>query len=137
MERFRIQILFYLRKNRKTVSGEYPIYLRVSINGTQSAISTGRTIRTRFWKAKKSVVRDGDENAESINEHLKSLRNKGYQSYTDFEKQGSIPTAKEVLDLMAGKNENIHTLLSAYQYHNKQMALKTGKGIAPGSFKNH
>lgn len=137
MERFRIQILFYLRRNRKTVSGEYPIYLRVSINGTQSAISTGRTIRTRFWNAKKNIVREGDENTESINEHLKSLRNKVYQSYTNIEKQGSSPTAKKVLDLITGKNESIHTLLSAYDYHNNLMASKTGKGIAPGTFKNH
>ena len=36
-----------------------------------------------------------------------------------------------------GRGESIHTLLFAYEYHNKMMAAKTGKGISPGTFKNH
>ena len=93
MKRFRFQILFYLRKNRKPKSGEYPIYLRVTINGAQSTISTGRSIKVRYWNPKQGKVRESFDGSDPINDHLKSLRFQIYEQYSNIEKQGQQPTA--------------------------------------------
>lgn len=137
MKRNRFQILFYLRINRKTKSGEYPIYMRVSISGANSAISTGRKIKTRYWNPKQGKIRDSFEKADSINDHLKYLRSQVYEYHSMIERQGQKPTAKMIVDAIAGREDSVHTLLSAYEYHNKMMADKTSKGISPGTYKNH
>ena len=86
MKRFRFQILFYLRKNRKPKSGEYPIYLRVTISGEQSTISTGRSIKSRFWNPKIGRVRASFDGFDQINNHLKSLQTQVYEQFTNIEK---------------------------------------------------
>lgn len=137
MKRFRFQILFFLRRSRKNKMGEYPIYLRVTINGSQSTVFTGRSIKSQAWNVKQGRVRGSKDSADEINKHLDSLQTKIFKEYSSFEKQGMQPSAKRIIEAISGRGENIHTLLQAYEYHNKKMAAQVGKGIAAGSFKNH
>lgn len=117
--------------------GESPIYLRVTINGSQSTISTGRSVKNNAWRIKQGRVKDSYQNATQINNHLETLQAKTYKEYSRFEKQGVNPSAKRLIDAISGRGEDIHTLLQAYGYHNKKMAAQVGHGISAGSFKNH
>lgn len=137
MKRFRFQILFFLRRSRKNKMGEYPIYLRLTINGSQSTISTGRSVKNNEWKMKQGRVRSSCKDADQINNQLETLQAKVYQEFSWFEKQGINLTAKRLIDAISRRGEDIHTLLQAYEYHNMKMFAKVGHGISDGSYKNH
>jgi hypothetical protein len=48
---------FYVRKEKKNMKGEVPIYLRITVNGERASISTDRSVNLELW----------DKAAERIN----------------------------------------------------------------------
>lgn len=49
-------ILFYLNTSKKKKSGKYPVMGRISIDGKNTAFSTGLDILPEYWDAKKGLA---------------------------------------------------------------------------------
>lgn len=137
MKRFRFQILFYLRNDRINKKGESPIYMRISFKSERATISTGRSIKNKFWNSKKESVKPGYNDADIINDELNSLRNNAHSIRSELQKTDRTINPQEILIGLQNQDCEIHHLIDVYSEHNTKMDSMLGKGYAASYFKNH
>jgi hypothetical protein len=89
MKRNRFQVLFYLRKSRKNKQGEFPIYMRVTVNGKNAVTSTGQYVAAKYWNQKKNLAKPAFKEAESINDELNKLLSDVRKDKGSHTKEGS------------------------------------------------
>ena len=77
-------LLFYVKNAKINFLGESPIYLRITIDGKISEISTKRTILPLRWNAKAQKVSGSSEECRSLNFYLKTFRIRTDKSITKF-----------------------------------------------------
>ena len=77
-------LLFYVKKAKINFLGESPIYLRITIDGKISEISTKRTILPLRWNAKAQKVSGSSEESKSFNFYLKTFEQKVYDTYHEL-----------------------------------------------------
>ena len=66
-------LLFYVKKAKINSVGESPIYLRITIDGKISEISTKRTIKPSKWSSAMQKVSGSSEECKSLNFYLKTF----------------------------------------------------------------
>ena len=66
-------LLFYLKKAKINTQGEAPIYMRVTIDGKISEISTKRTVLPSKWNCQAQSVKGSSEECKSLNFYLKTI----------------------------------------------------------------
>jgi len=75
-------LLFYLKKSKASASGTLPIYLRITIDGKRTEISTKRTIEIKKWSVEANKAIGRTEDIRELNAYLDSLVSKVYQCRT-------------------------------------------------------
>lgn len=73
MKQETVNILFYLA-SRPLKSGEFPIVLRVTVNGQSDQATINRTVDRKRWNQAKSSCKGKDRNSKEINDYLSDLR---------------------------------------------------------------
>jgi site-specific recombinase XerD len=137
MERNRFQILFFLRKSRKNKTGEYPIYLRVTVNGKSATTSIGQSIPGKYWNQKRNLVKPSYKDAETINDEIGKLQSDVKKARKILIDDGKIIDPRHILNVVQGKTEKIYKLIEVYSNHNSMMVSMLGKGYAASYYKNH
>jgi hypothetical protein len=74
-------LLYYLKKAKVNSLGEVPIYLRITIDGKITEISTKRTIQPSKWNSTSQKSSGSTEESKSLNFYLKSFEQKVYDAY--------------------------------------------------------
>jgi hypothetical protein len=74
-------LLFYLKKPRNYVSGEMPIYMRITVDGVPKELSTGKLCDPMQWNTKTCRLDSKKENARIINRYLKTIEDKVDQAH--------------------------------------------------------
>ena len=74
-------LLFYVRKAKTNSKGEAPIYLRMTIDGIVSEISTKRNINPSLWNSVGQKVNGNSEAVKSLNFYLKTFEQRIYDTY--------------------------------------------------------
>ncbi|NML71543.1 hypothetical protein HHL23_17300 [Chryseobacterium sp. RP-3-3] len=69
-------LLFYVKKVKVNSVGEAPIYLRITIDGRISEVSTKRTVQPLKWNSIVQKVSGSSEEIKSLNFILKHLNRK-------------------------------------------------------------
>ena len=64
-------LLFYLKKNRRYKEGEATIYVRITVNGSITEVSTKRKCDSSKWNAAAGRAGGKTEFAKSINSYPK------------------------------------------------------------------
>jgi hypothetical protein len=104
-------ILFWLSKARKNRKGKCPIYIRITVNGKRSELSSGKWIEENNWNVKAGKVRGSNEEAKSINKHLDNLRIKLNKIYDKFIEEDKLPSSYAIKNIYQGKTGSRKTLL--------------------------
>jgi hypothetical protein len=60
----------YVKEARKAKNGEFPIYLRITINGERAEISTGKIVNQNLWDKTSERAAGRSETARIINASL-------------------------------------------------------------------
>ena len=133
-------ILFWINKNRPQKTGEYPIYIRVTVNGKRVEISTQQSIPLDLWdqKAQKAI---GKGNLQQVvNSSLDLIKAKIQSIYNQLLYANVKITAEEIKIKFSGKEAapKHKTILQAYEYHNLKMQdlVKVGK-VVQATVKRH
>lgn len=120
-----------IKRSRKRKDGTCPIYLRITIDGKRTEISTKKTIKENQWDDKFRKIRGNTEQIRQDNLYLQSLLTKADKLQTTMALQSKIPTPREIKDIIFGveERENQQTIMKAFDYHNLKMAeeVKVGK----------
>lgn len=133
-------ILFWINKNRPQKSGEFPIYIRVTVNGKRVEISTQKSVPLEMWDQKAQKVIGKGNNQQFINSSLDLIKGKIQSIYNQMLYGNLKVTAAEIKIRYSGKDTapQHKTILQAYEYHNLKMQelVKVGKVVA-ATLKRH
>ena len=84
MVRSSFSILFTIRESKVRKNGKAPIEIAITVNGDRCTLSTGKQVTIDKWDKIKQQVRGKDEEAQSLNNCLKSIKAKLYQKEAEF-----------------------------------------------------
>lgn len=130
-------LLFYMKKSKNYVSGNAPIYLRITVTGQRSEVSTGRDCDPKRWNAAAGRSNGNKEDVRSFNAYLDNLQGRVYDAHRELMEGGEEITAGMLRDKFAGKNENQHFLMEILEDHNAKLEALIGNGFAANTLKGY
>ncbi len=117
---------FYLKNGRENVKGQYPVYLRITLNGQRTEISTNQSIQTENWNKRTERAKGNREEIRVVNNYLDTLLTKVKKCFTDLLNAEEYFDVNNLKDSINGKGNIIKTLLEVYEENNKMMRLEEG-----------
>ncbi|WP_027379106.1 site-specific integrase [Chryseobacterium daeguense] len=126
-------LLFYVKKSKINANGEVPIYLRITVDGKITEISTKRTVNTKRWSSGMQKVTGTSEEVKSLNFYLKTFEQKIYNIYHDLIKDNENVTCEILKNKFLGTGELNRTLIPIFLDHNDRMERLIGKEFASGT----
>ena len=130
-------LLFYLKKNKASASGTLPIYLRITIDGKRTEISTKRTIEIKKWSVEANKAIGRTEDIRELNAYLDSLVSKVYQCQRDLIQDNKEVTTETLKNKFLGVEDNQVTLINFFKDHNKQVEKLIGNGYSAGTLERY
>lgn len=126
-------LFFYVKKSKINAIGKVPIYIRITIDGKITEISTKRTVSTEKWNSGMQKVIGFSEESKSLNFYLKTLEQKIYNIYHDLIKDNEKVTCEILKNKFLGRGELDRMLIPIFLDHNDRMEKLVGKEYASGT----
>jgi hypothetical protein len=98
-------LLFYMKKPKNYQNGVAPIYLRITVNGNRSEVTTGRSCEPSQWNAILGRRNGKKEEVKSFNAYLDDLQNKVFEAHRQLTEKDDPITAERLRDQFQGKIE--------------------------------
>lgn len=132
-------LLFYLKKPKKFKEGQRPVYLRITVNGISSEISTKRKCDSSDWNSNAGRMDGKTDFAKSLNSYLDVLQRKVYEARKNLAENDHLVTAENIKSLLLGKevSGDKYMLMDVFKHHNDQMAALVGSEYAPGTLERY
>ena len=73
-------MLFYLKKQKNYTSGLAPVYLRITVDGERSEVTTNRECEPEKWNSDSRCATGVKENIKSLNTFLDNLQSDAYEA---------------------------------------------------------
>ncbi|MEM7483842.1 MAG: phage integrase SAM-like domain and Arm DNA-binding domain-containing protein [Bacteroidota bacterium] len=128
-----MNIIFYPKKNGSKNTEMVLIYARITINGKRSEFSIGRKMDLRRWDVQNGRLRGTTQETTNFNRFLDSIRNRCFQIYESYLKDGERVSASIIRNTYLGKSKKVWGTLEIFQDHNKEMQSLLGKDYAQGT----
>ena len=130
-------LLFYLRTDRKKDDSLYPIYMRITVDGKRTELSTKRFINRDNWDSKANKATGYKGEVKQLNQFLESLRTLMNDYHTEMVKMGEEITAQSLKNKFLGISENRRMLIKVFEYHNHQLKELEGTNYASAAIKRY
>ncbi|WP_034671739.1 site-specific integrase [Epilithonimonas caeni] len=129
-------LLFYAKKtkNKPKIS---TIYLRITIFGKRTEISTGQKIPTSQWNIKSGKITGNTPNAKNLNALLEGIRSKVFECYTSLFNNGKEITCESLRNKYLKIDERKITLMNVFEDHNSRMKELIGKEFSKGTWERY
>lgn len=128
-----VSLLFYLKKSKPDSEGRAMIYLRITVKGRRSELSTGRKTYPHKWNATASMVQGFSEDVRQLNAYLNKMRTDLYKQAEKFRENDLPLTAISLRHAYLGKDQKYKMLLEIFQEHNDQVDGLVGQDFAEGT----
>ncbi|MEZ2338438.1 site-specific integrase [Mucilaginibacter sp. RCC_168] len=119
-------LLFFMRKTKNYKAGPLPIYLKITIDGAATELSSKRKCEPSQWSGKSGRAIGNKESVKELNHYLDSLEQKVFQAkrkLIDTDKEITVEAIKSVL---TGTDEKKVMILEVFKNHNQQMKALEG-----------
>ncbi|MDP3667905.1 MAG: phage integrase SAM-like domain and Arm DNA-binding domain-containing protein [Sediminibacterium sp.] len=118
---------------------EFPIYMRITVNGDYREISTKRKCDSTKWSVTAGRVDGKTEFAKSLNSYLEVLQRKVYDARKSLLENDHPVTAENIKTILLGREISGHKfmLMGIFKHHNDQMAELVGREYAPGTLERY
>lgn len=131
-------LLFYMKKQKNYQIGAVsPIYLRITIDGTRSEVTTGRSIDPLQWNPRLGRAKGYKESVKSFNFYLDDLQVKIHEAHSQLTKENQKITAQMLRDRFLGKDKDRPTLLEVFKEHNRKMESLVGTEFSKGTMERY
>lgn len=125
------KLLVYLKQPRDKNSSQYPIYIRITLNGKRAELATKRESEPSKWNKSAGRQHGTTENTRRLNAFLDSMISKIYE-YQNEMLQNNIPVSAEGLkNKFSGKEDKSRMLVSIFNQHNSDLEKLVGKEYSP------
>jgi len=126
-------LLFYLKKPKNYQNGPAAIYMRITVDGKRSEITTGRSCEPEKWIVSAGRANGKKEDAKSLNSYLTDLQTKIYEVHRQLTLRDETITADSIRDRFLGKEEKQITLVSVFEEHNRKVEILVGSEFTKGT----
>jgi hypothetical protein len=79
---------FYLKNGKENVMGQSPVYLRITLNGQRTEISTNQSILSDNWNKRAERAKGNREEVRIFNSYLDSIYVKVKKYFTELLESG-------------------------------------------------
>jgi site-specific recombinase XerD len=131
------KLLFYLKKPKAYVSGSVTIYLRITVSGQRSEVSTGRECLPEKWNTHAGRMTGTREDARVLNNYLDTMQARIFETHRQLLAAGESVSVESIKNKFTGKSERPRSLINIFQDHNKQVEALLNDGFAPGTLERY
>jgi site-specific recombinase XerD len=128
-----LSLLFYLKKRKSYKNGPVDIYMRITVDGRRSEITTGRSCEPEKWSISAGRSSGKTEESRTLNAYLTDLKTKIYEIHRQLVQKDEIITADIIRDRFLGKEETPITLVSVFEEHNRKVEILVGSEYTSGT----
>ncbi len=130
-------LLFYLKKPKNYVSGDMPVYMRITVEGNVKEMTTSRKCDPQIWDQRAERALGKSEFVKEMNSHLATLKVKVFEARIRLIENNKDVTANAVKNLLTGEVEKSKMILEVFEYHNEQMASLVNSEYSPMTLKRY
>lgn len=133
-----LKILTWLYKSKSNSKGEAPIFIRLTLDGKKTEISTGKFIPLKIWDSSNGMVLGKDKIAKQINEEIQNIKSKIQRIHSQFEMAEQAYTLDTIKNKLLGKSDSQQkSLMQIFAHHNKQYSQRVGKEHSAGTMRHY
>jgi len=114
-------LLPILRQNKRNKNGEVPVYIRMTIDGRRTEISTKIYVPSERWNAAKGRVKGIHESSQFLNRPIEVFEQKLKEIYTSFIEKDVIINVNSVKSAFLKTEERRRLLVDHFEFHCEQM----------------
>ncbi|MGE0079611.1 MAG: site-specific integrase [Bacteroidales bacterium] len=111
----------FITRSNKSRDGLHPIYARISVNGRRVEVSLKKFINSDNWNEAKGSAKGKSEEIRNLNTYLEQVRSQLTECYQELSLKKKMVTADAIKNLYCGVEENEHSLMAVFDYHNTEM----------------
>ena len=126
-------LLFYLKRRSNYVSGNLPIYIRITINGRRVEITAQRECEPEKWNIAAGRKNGTKEDVRILNAYLDTLQAKIYEIHRRLVEADEEITAEIIRNHLNGTAAKSRFIIALFQEHNDRVANLVNKDFAPGT----
>ena len=129
-------VLAFVRRNKYNSPTESSVYLRLTIDGQRTEISTKTTVVTERWQPGRGRVKGNGIEAVRINDGIIAFEHRAREIYNQFIEQGKIININSIKNELLGISHRQNMLIEFFQEVLDQMENRLNHGYAIGTIKN-
>jgi integrase/recombinase XerD len=128
--KYSVNLILYT--HQANAKGQYPIYIRITINRKQSYIATGYFLDTKYWDKKAEQVKTSYMLAGTINADITTRKQSIIKRIVDHQVKGETITAAALKNLATNKAD-LHNIFDFAELFGKEVEHKR----EPGTLENY
>jgi hypothetical protein len=114
-----------------------PVYLRITIEGKRTELTTGRECEPSQWIPSAGRMKGTKENVKTFNNYLDTLRAQIDDAHGAMIKAGEVITAQSLKNKFLGKEDKPKMLIEIFEDHNKRYEKLIGNGASKGTLSRY
>lgn len=130
-------LLYYLKKSKVNTQGKAPIYLRITIDGKRTEISTKRSIEIEKWNSQSNRAIGRNEAIRELNSYLDILTSKVYQNHRELLEEDKDISAETLKNKILGIEAKERTLITMFKNHNTKVEKLVGIDFSAGTLERY
>jgi site-specific recombinase XerD len=129
-------LLPFIRQHRQKKTGEAPVYIRITIDGKRTEISTKIYVLPERWNVHKGRVKGNNDSANTLNRSIEVFEQKLKEIYTKFIEKEIIVNANSIKSALFKTEEKQRHLIDHFKFHYEQMKREINLNYSKGTVKN-
>ena len=106
------------------------LFARITYNSKRAEFSLNRSIASKLWDTQASRAKGTSANSRKINNYLTEVQGQLLDAYEALKKERAVISPKLVRAKYLNDDSSEITLLSAFDYHNKEVSHTLASGTA-------
>ncbi|MBS1572999.1 MAG: site-specific integrase [Bacteroidetes bacterium] len=132
-----LSILFYLKKSKNDKKASLPVYLRITVNGAVTEMTTKYNCDPERWNSQAQRARGTNETSRTLNMLLDTLERKVHETRIKLIEIEKEITAVAIKNALTGREEKKLMLLDFFKQHNERITALINSEFAPGTIERY
>lgn len=133
----KVNLHFYAKSTKANAKGQFPIYVRLTVNGIRTEFSTKKFIDPTRWLSEACKMKGATDEARSINSYLDLIKSKVLDIQMELIHKNENLNIENFKELLFGSEEKQRMLVPIFQDHNNKIKELVGKEYAPGTLERY
>lgn len=130
-------VYFFAKKDKQKANGNYPIFVRVTVDGVASRFNSKTDVPPNAWNATAERAIGRTAEILKVNRLLDEIRSSLHSIYHDMQRRDNYVTAEKVKNEFLGHTENYETILNLFQKHNEDVKQLVGISKSPATYQKY